>query len=97
MENRRPNQLSGGQQQRVAIARALIKNPLIVLADEPTANLDSTTGEDILGLMKTLNLKHNTTFVFSTHDQMVMDYADRLIRLHDGTVQSDKLNTNAKG
>ncbi len=97
VENRRPNQLSGGQQQRVAIARALIKNPLIVLADEPTANLDSTTGEDILGLMKALNLKHRTTFVFSTHDRMVMDYADRLIRLHDGTVQSDKLNTNAKG
>lgn len=96
MEYRLPNQLSGGQQQRVAVARALIKNPLIVLADEPTANLDSKTGEEILKLMKDLNKKHETTFVFSTHDQMVMDYADRLIRLHDGSVQSDEVNPSAK-
>lgn len=97
MEYRLPNQLSGGQQQRVAVARALIKNPLIVLADEPTANLDSKTGEDILKLMKAMNKKHNTTFVFSTHDQMVMDYANRLIHLHDGQIQSDESNPAAKG
>ncbi len=97
MEYRLPNQLSGGQQQRVAVARALIKNPLIVLADEPTANLDSKTGEDILKLMKSLNKKHNTTFVFSTHDQMVMDYANRLIHLHDGAIQSDTENPSPKG
>jgi putative ABC transport system ATP-binding protein len=89
MENRRPSRLSGGQQQRVAIARALIKNPDIVLADEPTANLDSKTGEDILKLMKQMNRKHNTTFIFSTHDKMVMDYADRLVKLHDGSIESD--------
>ncbi len=89
MMDRRPNQLSGGQQQRVAIARALVKNPLLVLADEPTANLDSETGKDILKLMKHLNKKHNTTFIFSTHDPMVMDYADRLVLLHDGEIQSD--------
>lgn len=97
MEYRLPNQLSGGQQQRVAIARALIKNPLIVLADEPTANLDSKTGEAILELMKSLNKKHNTTFVFATHDQMVMDYANRIIHLHDGTIQSNKENHSPKG
>lgn len=89
MEDRRPSRLSGGQQQRVAIARALIKNPDIVLADEPTANLDSKTGEDILKLMKQMNRKHNTTFIFSTHDRMVMDYADRLVKLHDGSIESD--------
>ncbi len=97
MEYRLPNQLSGGQQQRVAIARALIKNPLIVLADEPTANLDSKAGEAILKLMKSLNKKHNTTFVFATHDQMVMDYANRIIHLHDGTIQSNKENPSPKG
>ncbi len=90
MENRRPSKLSGGQQQRVAIARALVKNPEIILADEPTANLDSETGEDILKLMKEMNKKHRTTFIFSTHDKMVMDYADRLIVLHDGQIQSDE-------
>jgi putative ABC transport system ATP-binding protein len=89
MEDRRPSRLSGGQQQRVAIARALIKNPDIVLADEPTANLDSKTGEDILKLMKQMNRKHQTTFIFSTHDRMVMDYADRLVKLHDGSIESD--------
>jgi putative ABC transport system ATP-binding protein len=90
MENRRPNRLSGGQQQRVAIARALVKEPLIVLADEPTANLDSRTGETILKLMLEMNRKHNTTFIFSTHDPMVMDYARRLVRLHDGEIVSDE-------
>ena len=90
MEHRRPSRLSGGQQQRVAIARALIKQPDIILADEPTANLDSETGEDILKLMKTMNEKHSTTFIFSTHDKMVMDYGNRLVLLHDGLVQSDE-------
>ncbi|MBF9014268.1 MULTISPECIES: ABC transporter ATP-binding protein [unclassified Oceanispirochaeta] len=90
MESRRPAKLSGGQQQRVAVARALIKHPLIVLADEPTANLDSHTGEDILKLMKEMNEKHGTTFVFSTHDKMVMEYADRLVYIHDGEFTSDE-------
>jgi len=90
MEHRFPRELSGGQQQRVAIARALIKEPEIVLADEPTANLDSTTGGEILKLMKELNKKHNTTFIFSTHDKMVMDNADRLVLLHDGKITGDE-------
>ena len=90
MEDRIPARLSGGQQQRVAIARALVKQPRIILADEPTANLDSHTGEEILKLMKEMNRRHETTFVFCTHDPMVMDYAKRLIRLHDGLVQSDE-------
>lgn len=90
MEDRKPAKLSGGQQQRVAIARALVKNPEIVLADEPTANLDSGTGEEILKLMKEMNQKHGTTFIFSTHDRMVMDYAARLVMLHDGQIQSDE-------
>jgi putative ABC transport system ATP-binding protein len=90
MEDRLPSKLSGGQQQRVAIARALIKNPSIVLADEPTANLDSDTGAEILKLMEEMNVKHDTTFVFSTHDPMVMDFAHRLVLLHDGKVTSDE-------
>lgn len=90
LENRRPSKLSGGQQQRVAIARALIKQPSIVLADEPTANLDSKNGHDVLDLMKAMNQKYNTTFIFSTHDQMVMDYASRLVLLHDGEIKSDE-------
>ena len=90
MEHRKPAKLSGGQQQRVAIARALVKNPEIVLADEPTANLDSETGEGILKLMKQMNEKHGTTFIFSTHDPMVMDYAGRIVMLHDGQISSDQ-------
>jgi putative ABC transport system ATP-binding protein len=90
MEHRFPRELSGGQQQRVAIARALIKNPAYVLADEPTANLDSTTGSEILKLMENLNKKYETTFIFSTHDKMVMDFAHRLVLLHDGKITSDK-------
>jgi len=90
MKDRRPNELSGGQQQRVAIARALVKQPKLVLADEPTANLDSETGEGILQLMQRMNEAHQATFVFSTHDKMVMDYAKRLVRLHDGLIVSDE-------
>jgi putative ABC transport system ATP-binding protein len=89
-EKRLPSKLSGGQQQRVAIARALVKNPQIVLADEPTANLDSETGESILKLMRDMNARYNTTFIFSTHDPMVMDYARRLLQLHDGRISSDE-------
>jgi putative ABC transport system ATP-binding protein len=88
--SRKPSELSGGQQQRVAIARALVKKPSLVLADEPTANLDSKTGNEILDLMRDLNQKTGTTFVFSTHDNMVMEYATRLINLRDGIIESDE-------
>ncbi len=84
----RPNQLSGGQRQRVAIARALATQPKIILADEPTANLDHKTGEGILQLMKSINDKYRTTFIFSTHDARVMAIADRLIHIEDGKVLS---------
>ncbi|MFH1825748.1 MAG: ABC transporter ATP-binding protein [bacterium] len=90
LANRRPAELSGGQQQRVAIARALVKGPKIVLADEPTANLDSKTGEAILKLMLDMNQKTKTTFIFSTHDKMVMDFAKRLIKVHDGEIAKDE-------
>jgi putative ABC transport system ATP-binding protein len=90
MEHRYPRELSGGQQQRVAIARALVKEPSIILADEPTANLDSTTGAEILDLMKELNEQKAATFIFSTHDSMVMDRARRIIYLRDGQIHSDE-------
>lgn len=82
----RPNELSGGQRQRVAIARALATRPRIILADEPTANLDRKTGEDILKLMRELNQRDGTTFIFSTHDPRVMEMADRVIELTDGQI-----------
>lgn len=82
----RPNELSGGQRQRVAIARALVTRPRIVLADEPTANLDSVTGNNIIDLMKSLNEKSGTTFIFSTHDAKVMSHANAVIRLADGKI-----------
>ena len=88
--DRRPAELSGGQQQRVAVARAIVSDPAIVLADEPTANLDSKTGEGLLHLMREMNDKKGVTFIFSTHDEMVMDYARRLVVLRDGTVAEDK-------
>jgi putative ABC transport system ATP-binding protein len=84
--NHKPNELSGGQRQRVAIARALVTKPQIVLADEPTANLDSKTGESIIELMKKMNADLQTTFVFSTHDHTIMAIADHIIRLQDGLV-----------
>jgi putative ABC transport system ATP-binding protein len=84
--NNRPNQLSGGQRQRVAIARALAVKPAIILADEPTANLDKATGREILKLMKQINRHLKTTFIFSTHDQKVIDHADRLVQMEDGRI-----------
>jgi len=89
--DRRPSELSGGQQQRVAVARAIVSNPSIVLADEPTANLDSKTGTGLLDMMKKMNTEKNVTFIFSTHDSMVMDYARRLILLHDGRLEEDRV------
>ena len=89
--DRRPSELSGGQQQRVAVARAIVSNPSIVLADEPTANLDSKTGTGLLEMMKKMNSEKNVTFIFSTHDKMVMDYARRLILLHDGRLEEDRV------
>ena len=90
MERRYPRELSGGQQQRVAIARALVKEPSLILADEPTANLDSTTGGETLDLMRELNEQKDATFIFSTHDSMVMERATRIIYLHDGQISSDE-------
>lgn len=90
LANRRPNEMSGGQQQRVAIARALVKNPDYVLADEPTANIDTKTGQEILDLMKTMNEQLGTTFIFSTHDPKVMQFARRLIKIRDGQIESDE-------
>ena len=90
MEERRPNELSGGQKQRVAVARALVKEPSLVLADEPTANLDTDTSKEVLGIMLDMNENLKTTFVFSTHDPMVMDYARRLLELKDGQITQDE-------
>ncbi len=90
MYHRRPSELSGGQQQRVAVARAIVGNPSIVLADEPTANLDSKTGKGLLELMCKMNETKMVTFIFSTHDNMVMDYARRLVLLRDGIIVGDK-------
>ena len=88
--DRRPSHLSGGQQQRVAVARAMASNPDIILADEPTANLDSKTGISLLDVMRDLNQKRKMTFVFSTHDEKIMDRATRLIYLRDGKVERDE-------
>ncbi|MDF1562049.1 MAG: ABC transporter ATP-binding protein [Deltaproteobacteria bacterium] len=90
LEDRRPNELSGGQQQRVAIARAIASNPAVVLADEPTANVDSETAEKLLAIMEEMNRLHGVTFIFSTHDPRVMDRAHRLVRLVDGQVAADE-------
>jgi putative ABC transport system ATP-binding protein len=89
MEHRRPDQLSGGQQQRVAIARAIAADPAVVLADEPTANVDSETAEKLLAIMEELNQNHHVTFIFSTHDPRVMERAKRNVRLVDGRVKND--------
>jgi len=88
--DRRPAELSGGQQQRVAVARAIVSKPSIVLADEPTANLDSKTGNGLLEMMKKMNEDKKVTFIFSTHDKMVMDYARRLVLIRDGRIVEDQ-------
>lgn len=93
--SRRPAELSGGQQQRVAVARAIVSNPAIVLADEPTANLDSKTGQGLLEMMKQMNNEKQITFIFSTHDRMVMEYARRLVKLRDGRLVDDKVKSNS--
>ena len=89
MENRRPAQLSGGQQQRVAVARAIVSQPKLVLADEPTANLDSRSATHLMELFRELNEKHNVTFMISTHDDRVMRYAKRLVKMQDGRIIED--------
>jgi putative ABC transport system ATP-binding protein len=91
MADRRPDQLSGGQQQRVAIARAMVSRPDLILADEPTANLDSTTGGELLDMMRRLNETRGMTFVFSTHDRMIMERSRRLLTLADGRIDSDEV------
>ncbi|KIX13622.1 ABC transporter ATP-binding protein [Dethiosulfatarculus sandiegensis] len=91
---RRPSELSGGQQQRVAVARAIVANPSLVLADEPTANLDSENGRSLLELMSRMNREKQVTFIFSTHDQMVMDHAERLVMLKDGLIAQDMDKTS---
>jgi putative ABC transport system ATP-binding protein len=90
LENRRPDEMSGGQQQRVAIARAIVTQPAIVLADEPTANVDSATADSLLDLMQRLNKDSGITFLFSTHDQRVMDRAHRIIHMRDGKIEKDE-------
>ncbi|NTX04303.1 ABC transporter ATP-binding protein [Myxococcus sp. CA051A] len=92
----RPNELSGGQRQRVAVARALVTRPQLVLADEPTANLDSVTGQHIIDLMKELNQKEGTTFIFSTHDAKVMNHANAVVRLADGKILDRLTPSEAK-
>ena len=91
MENRRPAHLSGGQQQRVAVARAIVSQPKLVLADEPTANLDSVTSAQLMNLFSELNHHHNITFIIATHDKRVMSYAKRLIKMRDGKISSDEM------
>ena len=90
LEDRKPGKLSGGQQQRVAVARAVVANPALILADEPTANLDSKASTELLDVMERLNQDHGTTFLFSTHDPRVMERSRRLITLVDGQVESDE-------
>lgn len=90
LEDRRPGELSGGQQQRVAVARALASDPAVILADEPTANLDSQTGHDLIALMRHLNESRGTTFLFATHDPKVEEAARRVIRMVDGKVAEDE-------
>ena len=86
----RPSELSGGQRQRVAIARALVTRPALVLADEPTANLDSQTGETIIDLMREMNRRDGTTFIFSTHDPKVMSHANAIVRIADGRIAAPR-------
>jgi putative ABC transport system ATP-binding protein len=92
LEHRRPDELSGGQQQRVAIARAIASDPAVVLADEPTANVDSETADKLMGIMEALNRERGVTFIFSTHDPRVMERARRVIRMVDGRIDRDERN-----
>ncbi len=87
--NHRPTELSGGQQQRVAIARALVANPRVILADEPTGALDTTTGEEVMGIFTSLVRDHNITVILVTHEQEVASYADRIVRMRDGRIVED--------
>ena len=91
LENRRPGDLSGGQQQRVAVARAIVSEPSLILADEPSANLDSQTADSLMQLLRRMNEEHGVTFLFSTHDKLVMDYSKRLVKLRDGYIESDEI------
>lgn len=90
LENRKPSDLSGGQQQRVAIARAMASEPAVILADEPTASLDSYASEELLALMQRLNEEQGATFIFSSHDPLVISHAKRVVRLQDGHLESDQ-------
>ena len=92
---KKPNEMSGGQQQRVAIARAMVTNPAIILADEPTANLDSHTGAHLLDLMQQMNEEHNVTFLFASHDPQVIDRGRRLISIHDGAIVRDEVRSSS--
>ena len=89
LEDRRPAEMSGGQQQRVAVARAIVSRPALVLADEPTANLDSKTSDELMELFVELNEHHGSTFIISTHDRRVMAYARRLVKMLDGRIVDD--------
>jgi len=95
LEDKRPLEMSGGQQQRVAVARAIVSGPRVVLADEPTANLDSKTASKLLDIMHWMNHQHRVTFVFSSHDPMVIERADRVVRLHDGAIAGDERRNTA--
>lgn len=93
LATKRPNKMSGGQQQRVAIGRAIVTNPAVILADEPTANLDSATGAALLDLMAEMNQNHGITFIFSSHDPQVIERGRRIVRLRDGRIESDEVRT----